>query len=244
VREQFTHGAWAPLKTQNAGRSIPLPTALRDLLKGRYASLNKVSIVLRPREDGRLVFTSPEGGEVEYANWRTRRWLPLLAATAPDENHPKRVAVTGTPHMLRHPYATALIQSGENAKTVQTLMGHHSVAFTMDQYADAWPEALSNAGEKAAALLFSASGSKTVADGGERDSNITQVSDLMTLPGAVEALTNPPESRRSSSPRSRTESSPVARIPWQPSVGSGAPRQDRRAAAPVRNAIGSTPPTA
>ncbi|TLZ20074.1 MAG: hypothetical protein E6K30_05360 [Gammaproteobacteria bacterium] len=29
--------------------------------------------------------------------------------------------------------ATALIQSGENAKTVQTLMGHHSVAFTMDQ---------------------------------------------------------------------------------------------------------------
>jgi site-specific recombinase XerD len=56
--------------------------------------------------------------------------------------------------MLRHSYATALIQSGENAKTVQTLICHHSVAFTMDQYADAWHEALSNAGEKAAALLF------------------------------------------------------------------------------------------
>ena len=52
--------------------------------------------------------------------------------------------------MLRHSYATALIQAGENAKTVQSLMGHHSVAFTMDQYADAWPEALTNAGEKAA----------------------------------------------------------------------------------------------
>ena len=39
-------------------------------------------------------------------------------------------------------------------------MGHHSVAFTMDQCADAWPEALSNAGEKAAALVFPASGSK------------------------------------------------------------------------------------
>jgi hypothetical protein len=36
-------------------------------------------------------------------------------------------------------------------------------AFTMDQYADAWPEA----GEKAAALLFAASGSKTVATAGE-----------------------------------------------------------------------------
>jgi hypothetical protein len=39
----------------------------------------------------------------------------------------------------------------------------HSVAFTMDQCADAWPEALSSAGEKAASLLFAAVGSNTVA---------------------------------------------------------------------------------
>ena len=80
--------------------------------------------------------------------------------------------------VLRHSYATALIQSGENAKTVQTLMGHHSVAFTMDQYADAWPEAISNAGEKAAALLFAASGSKTVATDGDDKSKKTQVIDF------------------------------------------------------------------
>jgi len=78
--------------------------------------------------------------------------------------------------MLRHSYATALIQSGENAKTVQTLMGHHRVAFTMDQYADTWPEALSNAGEKAAALLFAASGSKTVAAQESGESVESQVS--------------------------------------------------------------------
>lgn len=89
--------------------------------------------------------------------------VPLLKMTAPDAEHPKRDPVTGTPHMLRHSYATAVIQSGANAKTVQTLMGHHSVAFTMDQYADAWPEAVANAGEAASALLFAASGSKTVA---------------------------------------------------------------------------------
>jgi integrase len=51
-------------------------------------------------------------------------------------------------HLLRHSYATGLIQSGEKAKTVQTLMGHHSVTFAMDQHADAWPEALSNAGRR------------------------------------------------------------------------------------------------
>jgi len=135
------------------------------------------------------VFTSPEGGELVYNNWRTRQWLPLLKATAPDAEHPKRIPVTGTPHMLGHSYATALIQAGENAKTVQTVMGHDSVSFTMAQYADAWPEALTNAGEKAAALLFAKSGSKTLADGGESETNITQVSDLMAPPVGVEPTT-------------------------------------------------------
>ena len=59
----------------------------------------------------------------------------------------------GTQTLLRHSYATGLFQSGENAKTIQTLMGHHSVIFPMDQYAHAWPEGISNAGKKPAALL-------------------------------------------------------------------------------------------
>jgi integrase len=91
VREQFTHGAWSGLKTQNAKRSIPLPTSIRELLKARYASLNKGSIVLRPREDDRLVFTSPGGAEIDYNNWRDRRWEKLLEATHPDVEHPKRL---------------------------------------------------------------------------------------------------------------------------------------------------------
>jgi integrase len=188
VREQFAHSAWAELKTANARRSIPLPSALTVLLKARYKALNGGSIVLRPREDDRLVFTSPEGGELDANNWRDRRWLPLLKATAPDAEHPRRVAVAGTPHMLRHSYATALIQAGENAKTVQTLMGHHSVAFTMDQYADAWPEALTNAVEKAAELLFVASGSKTVAAGGEREADVVQVVENLAPPAGVECV--------------------------------------------------------
>jgi hypothetical protein len=66
-------------------------------------------------------------------------------------------------------------------------MGHRSVAFTMDQYADAWPEAISNAGEKAAALRFAASGSKTVADGVGGESVVAQVSDLVAPPAGVES---------------------------------------------------------
>ena len=108
--------------------------------------------MVRLGRDDRTVFTAPEAGPLDYKNFRDRVWAPLL----------EEANVTGTIHMQRHSYATALIQSGENAKTVQTLMGHHSVAFTMDQDADAWPEQIANAGEAAARLLL-ASGSKTVA---------------------------------------------------------------------------------
>jgi site-specific recombinase XerD len=124
---------------------------VRDELKARYAAL--CGNVARLGPDGRTVFTSPEGGPLAYQNFHPRVWTPLV----------KRAGLTGTPHMLRHAYATALIQAGENAKTVQTLMGHHSVAFTMDRYADVWPEQIAGAGEAAARLLLPPSGSITVA---------------------------------------------------------------------------------
>jgi hypothetical protein len=120
------HGAWSDLKTANARRSIPLPAAVRAELKARYAALNGNVVRLGP--DDRTVFTSPEGSPLGYQNFHGR------------DGH-RSWSVQGspaTPHMLRHSYATALIQAAENVKTVQTLMGHYSVAFTMGRYADAW----------------------------------------------------------------------------------------------------------
>lgn len=55
--------------------------------------------MLHPQADDRLVFTSPEGGEIDYSNWRLRRWAVLLEATAPDAEHPGRKLVAGNPHM-------------------------------------------------------------------------------------------------------------------------------------------------
>jgi integrase len=109
VAKQFTHGAWAGLKTVNSRRRI------------------------------------------------------LLAKSGPDEDNPRRVAIDGTFHMLRHFFVTALIQSGVNMKVAQTLAGHHSAAFTLDQYADAVPRQLEEAGEKVASVLLAASGSILVA---------------------------------------------------------------------------------
>ena len=49
-----------------------------------------------------------------------RRWNKLLEATRRDAKYSKQVAVVGTPHMLRHSYATALIQSGEKVTAEAT----------------------------------------------------------------------------------------------------------------------------
>ena len=37
-------------------------------------------------------------------------------------------------HELRHSYAVAALQSGDDIKTVQENLGHHTAAFTLDVY--------------------------------------------------------------------------------------------------------------
>jgi integrase len=68
------------------------------------------------------VFPGPGGAPSECHNWRDRVWAPLL----------KKAGVTGTFHMLRHFFVTALIQGGANAKVTQTLAGHHPASLTLD----------------------------------------------------------------------------------------------------------------
>ena len=68
--------------------------------------------------------------------------LSQLARTrvgAAAEEGGRRRHVPHAPALLRirHFYVTALVQSGVNAKVAQTLAGHHSASFTLDQYADA-----------------------------------------------------------------------------------------------------------
>jgi integrase len=179
VSRQFTHGAWSELKTANSRRRVPLAKELLHRLK-----------LHRLRTPGELVFpghTDAEGKvhPIDYHNWRVRVWGPLLRKTGPDDAHPDRVAVVGRFHMLRHFFVTALIQSGVNAKVAQTLAGHHSASFTLDQYANAVPEQLEEAGERVAMVLLQASGSKTVAAVKTADSATAQVIEIVGAPGEI-----------------------------------------------------------
>jgi integrase len=93
----------------NSERTVFLPSVLR-LSSGR--------------PDG-LVFTTALGKPVRAANFRNRVWLPALQYIGKPD---LRV------HDLRHTAVALLIQAGVHPKVIQRLMGHSSVAITMDTY--------------------------------------------------------------------------------------------------------------
>lgn len=53
----------------------------------------------------------------------------------------KRVRVAFTPHDLRHVFASIQIENGVTPKKLQELMGHATLAMTMDLYGDLWQDA-------------------------------------------------------------------------------------------------------
>src|SRR5690606_23953726 len=72
-----------------------------------------------------LVFPSEAGTPMFNKNFRDRVWVPLLEEL-------------GLPyinlHGLRHTFGTILGTSGVDPAKIRDLLGHHSSAFTMDEY--------------------------------------------------------------------------------------------------------------
>jgi hypothetical protein len=71
------------------------------------------------------------------------------------------------------------------ADETTTLAGHHSAAFTLDQYADALPQQLEEAGEKVSTVLLEASGSILVAQANEIKVRSAQVIEFESAPGEI-----------------------------------------------------------
>ena len=161
VAQQFTRGAFSGLKTDNARRTVPLA--------GEIVKELKLWKLRCPRSEQGLVFPSPDGSAIDSSNFHHRLWRPLLARAGVPH---------GTFHALRHSFASALINSNQSPKVVQTLLGHHSAAFTMDQYSDLWPQALEGVADTAAATLFSGDGSKVVAKSADSAKREAEVIDL------------------------------------------------------------------
>ena len=81
-------------------------------------------------EDNNLVFSTTTGKPLDFRNFATGSFKPLLKeAGLPDIRF----------HDLRHTCATLLLSRGHHPKLVQELLGHASVAMTLDRYSHVLP---------------------------------------------------------------------------------------------------------
>ena len=81
-------------------------------------------------QDQDLVFAGRKGGLINPSNLRQRSFKPLL-------KHAGLPPITF--HDLRHTCASLLFQKSVHPKLVQELLGHASVAITLDTYSHMLP---------------------------------------------------------------------------------------------------------
>ena len=125
-REQKKGGAYYITTPKNGKpRTItPAPWVMK-LLRSQKARQAEQQLKMGPLwENSGMVFTNKTGG---YLSYRTVY-----------DCFKRIVAQMGTPstrfHDLRHTFAVASLRAGDDIKTVQGNLGHHTAAFTLDVY--------------------------------------------------------------------------------------------------------------
>ncbi|MFE2609232.1 tyrosine-type recombinase/integrase [Streptomyces mirabilis] len=131
-------------------RDVPLPDAVADALRTHMDAFKPVEITLPwdvpegPKTTVRLIFTAEQGGMVWRSNFNGKEWKPALAVAGlipeADENGKYESAREHGMHALRHFYASALLDAGENIKAVSEYMGHADPALTLRVYAHLMPD--------------------------------------------------------------------------------------------------------
>lgn len=113
------------------GRSIKLTRRAVEALKTHKAIQNAERLKAGSLwQDNNLMFCTTAGKPLDFRNLATASFKPLLKkAGLPDIRF----------HDLRHTCATLLLSRGHHPKLVQELLGHASVALTLDRYSHVLP---------------------------------------------------------------------------------------------------------
>lgn len=141
VRRTLSRGAFTAPKTARSRRSVKLTAGAVEALKRHSArQADEMTRVGDRYEDQALIFASEVGTPLNRHNLVARSCKPLLKrAGLPDVRF----------HDLRHTCATLLLSKGVHPKFVQELLGHATVAITLDTYSHVLP----GMGEQTAAAM-------------------------------------------------------------------------------------------
>jgi integrase len=133
-------------------RTVPLPQNAIDIIKLQRIEQAKLKLMTGMQNYNPYGFVFTEGDGRPY---RAKTVLAHLKAVASRAGFPKLRL-----HDLRHTYAVLSLQAGVDIKTVQENLGHHSAAFTLDQYAFVTDGMLQSAADKIDNIYMSISMSK------------------------------------------------------------------------------------
>ena len=127
TRDAKGRPVFGPPKSAAARRHMGLPTALVEMLAEHLRRRG-----ITGADGDELVFVSPKGGPLRYANWRNRVWLPAC----------REAGLDGLGfHDLRRASAMALVLEKVDLKTAQTRLGHSDPRLTIGLYAQAVEQA-------------------------------------------------------------------------------------------------------
>lgn len=117
-------------KTLAGKRDIPITATIKDVLSKQRAKMGNIVSI----NQNAKVFMAVEGGLIysETVNRVIARALRRLEAAGTHIEH-------FTAHALRDTFATRYIEQGGSPQTLKTILGHSSLAMTMDLYAHVLP---------------------------------------------------------------------------------------------------------
>ena len=135
-------------------RRVPLPATVANAVRAHLKTFPAAPVTL-PWEDPahgknvtvRLIFTTLRGSAVRQQVAADQIWHPALRSAGVEVSR-----VNGM-HALRHLYASALLDAGENIKALAEWLGHADPAFTLRVYAHLMPESPQRARRALDALL-------------------------------------------------------------------------------------------
>lgn len=135
-------------------RAVDMPRAVAEELRRHIEACPPVVVELpwgKPdgeRKKVSLLLTTRFGNAVAVNTWNTYTWKPALAKAGvipPRAAGAKSWQWAAAPkdgfHVLRHTYASIMLEAGESVVTLARWLGHSSPAITLGYYAHFMPEA-------------------------------------------------------------------------------------------------------